>query len=155
MDKKVWMSRDRISSREDNRKPDMKKFLTYAAGSILGYIILASSIINFYNDDPEHMDIIDRQEFNLKYLANLNKDRVSNASRITDTTTKDIIYTLGSPDITEAKEVDGITYQIMFYRTHQVNNDNITTKDECTGLLFINERLIGWGKKTYSHYKKY
>lgn len=140
---------------DETRQPDIKKLLKYACGSILGYILLASSIIHFYKDDPEHMETVDRQEYNLKYLAKLDKERVSNASKITDTTTADVIAMLGSPDITEAKEKDGIIYQIMFYRTRQVNSDNITTKDECTGLLFINDRLIGWNKNSYKHYLKY
>jgi len=144
-----------VISQSDNRQPNFKKLLKYATGSILGYILLASAIINFYKDDPEHMDVVDRQEYNLKYLARLSADRVSNASKVTDTTTADVIAILGSPDITEAKQSDGIIYQIMFYRTHQVNSDDITTKDECTGLLFINDRLIGWNENTYKHYQKY
>ena len=144
-----------VISQSDNRQPNFKKLLKYAVGSILGYVLLATSIINFYKDEPEHMDIVDRQEYNLKFLARLNADRVSNASKVTDTTTADVIAILGSPDITEAKESDGIVYQIMFYRTREVNGDEITTMDECTGLLFINDRLIGWNKNTYTHYQKY
>ena len=142
-------------------KPDevspagIKKFITYACGSILGYIVFASLVINFYKDDPEYMDLVDRQEFTLKYINKLNEQRISNASEVTSKTTQDVIDYLGSPDITEAKESQGIVYQIMFYRTHQVNSDDITTKDECTGFLFINDHLIGWGPKAYKHYKKY
>lgn len=142
-------------------KPDevspagIKKFITYACGSILGYIILATSIINFYKDNPELMDIIDRQEFNLKYIAKLDQQRISNASQVTNRTTQDVIDYLGPPDITQAKESQGVVYQIMFYRTHQINSDDITTKDECTGFLFINDRLLGWGQKAYKHYLKY
>ena len=144
-----------VNNQHHQRPADIKKFLTYALGGILGYVILAACIINFYKDDPEHMEIVDRQEFNLKYLAKLDAQRISSASQVTNKTTKNIIDYLGSPDITEAKESGGIVYQILFYRTHQVKSDGITTKDECTGLLFINDHLIGWGKNAYKHYLKY
>lgn len=117
------------------------------AASIVGYILFAGSIIAFYKDDPANMDLPDRQEFNLRYVATL---KVENKTKRTD-----VIYYLGSPDITEAKEIEDSIYQVMFYRTRKIRGDGITTKDECTPMLFINGLLIAWGKDAYSQYNAY
>jgi hypothetical protein len=124
-----------------------KKFITYMVASIVSYILFAGSIIQFYKDDPAHMDLTDRQEFNLRYVATL---KVENKTQ-----RGDVIYYLGSPDITEAKEVEDAIYQVMFYRTRKIRGDGITTKDECTPMLFINGLLIAWGKDAYSQYNAY
>ena len=115
--------------------------------SIVGYILFAGSIIQFYKDDPAHMDLADRQEYNLRYVATL---KVENKTQRAD-----VIYYLGSPDITEAKEVEDAIYQVMFYRTRKIRGDGITTKDECTPMLFVNGLLIAWGKDAYSQYNAY
>lgn len=123
------------------------KIITYIGGGILGYVLFAGSILHFYKDDPTHMDLTDRQEFNLRYLATLDPDN--------QTKRTDVIYYLGSPDITEAKEVDNSVYQVMFYRTRESRVDGFTTKDECTAMLFVNGLLIAWGSDAYTQYKAY
>ena len=44
--------------------------------------------------------------------------------------------------------------QVMFYRTQHVRADGLTTQDECTPLLFENEKLIAWGDGAYSSYQQ-
>lgn len=117
------------------------------AGGLLSYALFAFSVLNFYKDDPTHMEFADRQEFNLKYLATLDAE--------TPTKRTTVIDHLGPPDITEAKQVKNTVYQIMFYRTEQKKEDNFTTKDECTPLLFLDGLLIAWGSEAYSQYKSY
>lgn len=56
---------------------------------------------------------------------------------------------LGSPDFTESHKVDGKHTRVFFYRTQHRKGDGITTKDECTPLVFEGERLIGWGDAAY------
>lgn len=58
---------------------------------------------------------------------------------------------LGVPDFVESVEKDGKTVLVLFYRTHHVKSDGITTKDECTPLVFKHNVLSGWGEKAYQY----
>lgn len=124
-----------------------KKIVIYITLAIFSYILLAGSIMHFYQDNPSHMELVDRQEFNLRYLAGLANDK--------PIVRQDVVNYLGSPDITEAKEVDNVVYQVMFYRTQNITGDGMTTKDECTAMLFIDDQLIAWGDNAYKQYKAY
>ena len=42
------------------------------------------------------------------------------------------------------------TYRVLYYRTQKTMGDGITTKDECTPLVFRNGNLVGWGDSAYS-----
>jgi len=58
---------------------------------------------------------------------------------------------LGAPDFTELFQKDGQQVQVLFYRTHHRHSDGKTTKDECTPLVFKDNRLSGWGDKAYQY----
>lgn len=116
-------------------------------GSVFVYLLVSAGVMRFYKDDPTHMDLADRQKFNLNYLSTLDATKKVRHSSV--------LKTLGSPDITEAKQVGDAVYQVMFYRTRKIRDDNITTKDECTALLFLNGLLIAWGSDAYNQYKSY
>jgi hypothetical protein len=36
---------------------------------------------------------------------------------------------------------DGKTVIVVYYRTHRLHKDGLTTKDECTKLVFVNNSL--------------
>ena len=61
----------------------------------------------------------------------------------------DIRTLLGTPDFTESFNKDGETVQVLFYRTHHDKSDGKTTKEECTPLVFKQNRLAGGGEKAY------
>jgi hypothetical protein len=42
------------------------------------------------------------------------------------------------------------TYQVLYYRTQHIDGDGVTTKDECTPLVFKNSALLGWGETIYN-----
>lgn len=108
------------------------------------YAVFAASVITFYEDDPDQMDWEDRQAFNKIYINKLSiSDQVLKSQ---------VIESLGSPDLTEAKQIDDGTVQVMFYRTQHQKSDGITTKDECTPLLFKNGQLVAWGEGAYEQY---
>lgn len=114
---------------------------------VIGFVIygiLAGLVLTFYQDDPEQMSWEDRQTYNLLYINKLN---LADEHTITK-----IIQQLGSPDITEAKKVQGSNLQVMFYRTMHAKSDGITTKDECTPLLFKDGKLIAWGMTAFEQY---
>ena len=69
-------------------------------------------------------------------------------------TREEVLALLGSPDITEAKRQGATAIQVMFFRTQHVRADGLTTQDECTPLLFENDKLIAWGEGAYSSYQK-
>ncbi|WP_333606554.1 DUF3192 domain-containing protein [Arsukibacterium sp.] len=58
---------------------------------------------------------------------------------------------LGTPDFVESFEKDGKTVLVLFYRTHHVKSDGVTSKDECTPLVFKHNLLSGWGDKAYQY----
>ncbi|XQW86163.1 DUF3192 domain-containing protein [Thalassotalea piscium] len=54
----------------------------------------------------------------------------------------DVQERLGIADFTESFEAEGKTINVLYYRTHRLHKDGLTTKDECTYLHFINGALI-------------
>jgi len=57
---------------------------------------------------------------------------------------------MGIPDFNEVYEKNGETIQVLFYRTHRTKKDGLTTKDECTPLIFKENKLVSWGEAAYS-----
>ena len=106
------------------------------------YAMFVAAVIFFYPDKPEDMDWKDREEYNKVQIAKLELG----------VTRQEILATLGSPDISEAKKIDGNKIQVMFYRTQHKKSDGITTQNECTPLLFENDMLVAWGKGAYESY---
>ncbi|WP_408057215.1 DUF3192 domain-containing protein [Veronia nyctiphanis] len=45
---------------------------------------------------------------------------------------------------------DNKSYKVLFYRTHYVKGDGHDTKDECTPVIFADEKLLGWGDEILS-----
>lgn len=56
-----------------------------------------------------------------------------------------VVDEMGQPDISEAFTRDGKMFRVYYYRTRQVHSDSTTTKDETTPLVFVDDRLVGWG----------
>ncbi len=108
------------------------------------YALFVFLVIKFYPDTPENMDWQDREEYNKVQITKLRLG----------STREEVLALLGSPDITEAKMQNGTSIQVMFYRTQHVRADGLTTQDECTPLLFENEKLIAWGDGAYQSYQQ-
>lgn len=53
---------------------------------------------------------------------------------------------LGTPDFSDRVQHDDNTYQVLYYRTHRQHADGMTTRDECTPLVFKNGELTGTGE---------
>ena len=67
-----------------------------------------------------------------------------------DTSYQSVLNQLKTPDFTELLKKDDAVYQILFYATHSIHSDGKTTKDECTPLVFKNDKLIGEGDSIYN-----
>jgi hypothetical protein len=106
------------------------------------YGLFVAAVVLWYPDTPQGMSWKDREEYNKVQISKLELG----ANR------QEILTLLGSPDITEAKRTSNGNLQVMFYRTQHRQSDGITTEDECTPLLFEDEKLIAWGDSAYQRY---
>jgi hypothetical protein len=57
---------------------------------------------------------------------------------------------MGIPDFNESYNKEGTPIQVLYYRTQRIAKDGLTTKNECTPLIFKNNELISWGDTAYS-----
>lgn len=115
-----------------------KKVISRTLLALAVYGIFVALVVTFYDDSPDQMKWDDREAYNRQFIAKIKLEQF---------TFEQALKQLGSPDITEARQVDEVNYQVMFYRTQHVKSDGITTQDECTFLLFVNGTLkeIGLG----------
>lgn len=58
---------------------------------------------------------------------------------------------LGEADFVESFSRDGMEFVVLFYRTHRVHDDGVTSKDETTPLVFAGGELVGWGESAIEH----
>lgn len=56
---------------------------------------------------------------------------------------------LGVADFNEVYEKNGEKIQVLYYRTNRKHADSMTTKDECTPLVFKGTKLVSWGESAY------
>ena len=77
-----------------------------------------------------------------------NRSTISSLSL--DLTQTEVTERLGIPDFTELHQSEKGNVKVLFYRTHRNKADGITTKDECTPLIFVNSRLVGWGEAAHN-----
>lgn len=122
-----------------------KKIIKRISLGVVLYVVFAGLVLMYYPDDPDAMDWQDREQFNKVQIAKLQLG----------TDRRAVIAQLGSPDISEAKQVAQTRYQVMFYRTQHMESDGITTLNECTPLLFENDNLVAWGEGAYQQYLSY
>jgi len=115
-----------------------KKIITRTLLALAIYGVFVMLVVTFYDDSPDKMMWEDREAYNRQFITKLQLEKF---------TFEQAIAQLGSPDITEARKFPIGNFQVMFYRTHHIKSDGITTQDECTFLLFIDGVLkeIGFG----------
>ena len=73
------------------------------------------------------------------------------AALVIGTSRDEVVRQLGTPNDSEAFELDGDDVRILFYRTHRKHSDGETSRDETTPLVFRNDRLVGWGSAVYEN----
>jgi hypothetical protein len=110
-----------------------KKFLLVILLSLASYGLFVLLVVNFYDDSPSNMQWEDRESFNRLYISKLALGQLN---------IEQVIEDLGSPDIIKAKQTEKVNYQVLFYRTQHVISDGITTQEECSYLVFINNTLV-------------
>lgn len=119
-----------------------KKVLLRIFLALAAYGVFVLLVVNFYDDSPANMKWEDREAYNRQYISKL---------KLGEFTFDQALEHLGSPDITEAKSANDKNFQVLFYRTQHVKSDGITTQDECSYLLFVNNVLTEFA--IADHYK--
>lgn len=115
-----------------------KKFVMMAMIPLA--LTMGGCVISIDGDgDGHHSSWEDREYENRKTISNLNLDL--SHSQVTSM--------LGVPDFTEFHKSDDGSYMVLFYRTHRKKGDGVTTKDECTPVVFKDDKLVGWGEASY------
>jgi hypothetical protein len=122
-----------------------KKVIARILIALAIYGVFVALVVNFYDDSPSDMEWGDRESYNKQYIGKLTLEKFNFEQAIEE---------LGGPDITEAKKIDGNSFQVMFYRTQHMKSDGFTTQDECTALLFKNGSLIAIGKPAYEQFQQ-
>ncbi len=102
---------------------------------------LTGCVIAVNTEDWEDGNWHHRQEKNSQRIEHLELGK-------TEDTVRD---ELGNPDFTESFLREGDTYTVLFYRTQHVRSDGVTTKDETTPLVFVDDRLVGWGENAVEY----
>lgn len=121
----------------------MKSKVPFIIGTIFAvYTAFVAVVVVVYEPTPDEMHWEDRQAYNNAKLADITIGQ----------SISEIKLLMGKADFSEAKTTGEDALQVLFYRTHHAESDGETTRDECTPLLFKNQKLIAWGADTYSQY---
>lgn len=115
-----------------------KKIMILGAG-VLSLSLLSGCVVVVDGDKRVKRESISfevREEANRNAIAQLNIGASPN----------DILVKMGTPDFDERLSRGGVDYRVLYYRTQRVTADGMTTKDECTPLVFADGQLLGWGQ---------
>ena len=116
----------------------MKKHLLLIA-ALSSPLFLSGCVISVGDGDSGSYygsDWQKREQNNRKHIAKL-----ETGMRYQDVTRK-----MGVADFNEMVQNDGTQRRILYYRTQRSADDGVTTKDECTPLVFEDGVLVGWGE---------
>jgi hypothetical protein len=113
-----------------------------AVAALLGLSLgLSGCVISVDGDGKygHHSDWQDKEHKNRKYISRLHQGTGYEA----------ILNRMGIADFNELHSKGDDTYQVLYYRTQRIDEDGVTTKNECTPLVFKNSVLVGWGESAY------
>jgi hypothetical protein len=82
----------------------------------------------------------DKEQKNRKHISQLQQD----------TSYDQILNRMGVAQFNEFYTKGNDTYRVLYYRTQRIDGDGVTTKDECTPLVFKNTALVGWGETAFN-----
>ncbi|MGL4475215.1 MAG: DUF3192 domain-containing protein [Shewanella sp.] len=121
----------------------MKFKLAWVVATLfVAYVVFVAVVVFMYEPQPQDLDWDDRQLFNQQTIAKLELGQEK----------QQIITLLGPADISEAKPVTNGSLTVLFYRTQHVSSDGKTSRDECTPLLFLDNKLTAWGNDSYQSF---
>ena len=116
----------------------MKKTLLLAA-LLSTSALLSGCVISVGDGDSGsyyQADWQKREENNRRHIAKLE----------TGMAYQDVTRKMGLADFNEMVQTEnGSQKRILYYRTQRLADDGVTTKDECTPVVFVDGQLVGWG----------
>lgn len=116
----------------------MKKIMLLSAG-LLSVSLLSGCVVVVDGDKR-----VKRESASFEVREEKNRAAISQLS--IGTSPSAVLMKMGTPDFDERLSRDGVEYRVLYYRTQRVTADGMTTKDECTPLVFANGELLGWGQ---------
>ncbi|WP_299074155.1 DUF3192 domain-containing protein [uncultured Paraglaciecola sp.] len=117
----------------------MKKVMVAAVcGLSLG---LSGCVVSVGGSDEygTQSDWQDREQKNRRHISRLQQNN----------THDETLRRMGVADFNELYVKGEDTFQVLYYRTQRIEGDGVTSKDECTPLVFKNSLLVGWGESAY------
>ena len=114
-----------------------------AAAILFGLSLGLSGCVISIGGDGEYShqsDWQDKEQKNRKYISQLQQN----------VSYDEILKRMGIADFNEFHVKGDDTYQVLYYRTQRIDEDGVTTKEECTPMVFKNSALVGWGESAYS-----
>ncbi|MGI9278285.1 MAG: DUF3192 domain-containing protein [Endozoicomonas sp.] len=116
----------------------MKKHLFLIALVLPAAITLSGCSINIGGSKSKGPEYNQQQE-----TDKLQREKVSRLNE--GESIESVRNNLGIPDFTESYSRNDKKIKVLFYRTQRVKADGMTTKDECTPLIFVDKKLDSWG----------
>jgi hypothetical protein len=117
----------------------MKKIILPAL--LISSVALSGCVISI-DDDNYDGDYSEHRSW--QKIEKENREHV--AALVLGTQIQVTLNKMGVADFNEALQKGDEQYQILWYRTQRRDGDGVTTKDECTPLVFKNSELVGWGE---------
>lgn len=108
---------------------------------ILSVFLLSGCIISI--DDENGWDTHSSSK-SWSQLEKDNRESISTLQR--DVSVPSVLSKMGVPEFDELVVVDSKEYRVLYYRTQKNAGDGVTTKDECTPIVFEDGKLKGFGQ---------
>jgi len=113
-----------------------------AVAALFGLSLGLSGCVISVDGDGEyghHSDWQDKEQKNRKHISRLQKDDSYDET----------VNRMGIAEFNEFYAKGDDSFQVLYYRTQRIDGDGVTTKNECTPLVFKNSLLVGWGESAY------
>lgn len=125
----------------------MKKLIPIALLA-LGTVSLSGCVIKIDDNHDDGVRVSHMSDW--QKAEKRNREYIQSLSLGTDVTA--IKDKLGAADFNEMIKKDDKAVQVLYYRTMRLHDDGVTTKDECTALVFVDNELVGWGDTAVKQY---
>lgn len=121
-------------------KMKMTKLLSIAA--LTSMTMLSACSINIGGMDDEYGNHMSHRSA----AEQESRNRQAISTLVPGESLDSVISRMGAADFSEFASKDGEQKTVLYYRTQRLHADGHTTKDECTPIVFIDGKVIGWGE---------
>ncbi|WP_338592411.1 DUF3192 domain-containing protein [Shewanella khirikhana] len=107
----------------------------YLSAVLATTLALGGCVVNVKDGNDAYQDWQQVEQQNREHLSRLSLGMAK----------ADALTLMGRADFHEAWSDNGKEVQVFYFRTNRIHGDGTTTKEECTPVVFHNNRLVGWG----------